>query len=252
MRQALIEAMRFHVRFSLALLDSFARAVWTSSTSNQSSAPSFTFLWRWHHSPLSSNPVSRIMSRSCFVLHRNPVAVDRFELQDLNAFGSPVHIRWSAAPVQMKFVQFPAAARLFLDLITLPGGSCWRWQLQALISWLVWSLILCWYHQRIAATWCVGQLLSSLESSGCLSFAPPGSLGLITVRIVDCSRWRFQNVDFFSDLHHFSCEPAPKEQDCCFLAQLEYSLRDFIWRSFQGFESKFLVLAFDYWESSTI
>lgn len=252
MRQALIEAMRFHVRFFLALLDSFARAVWTSSTNIQNSAPSFTFLWRWHHSPLSSNPVSQTMSQSCFVLRRNPAANDRFELQDLDAFGSPVHIRWSAAPAQMKVVQFPAAARLFLDLITLPGDSCWRWQLQALISWLIWSLILCWCHQRIAATWCGGQLLSSPGSSRCLSFAPSGSLGLITVQIVDCFRWRFQNVDFFLELHHFSGELAPKEQDCCFLVQLEYSLRDSIWRSFQGFESKFLVLAFGCWQSSAI
>ena len=93
LRQALTEAMRFHIRFSLTLRDSFTLEVWMNSTNNQNFVPSSTCRWYWHHSPPSSALASRIKSQSYFMLHRNPVAPDQSVLQDLGAFGSPVHIR---------------------------------------------------------------------------------------------------------------------------------------------------------------
>jgi len=58
------------------------------------------------------------------MLHRNPVAADRFVLQDLGAFGSPVHIRWSVAPTLMPFAQVLAVMWRFLDLLILLGATC--------------------------------------------------------------------------------------------------------------------------------
>ena len=219
-RQALTGATRFHIRFSLTPPDSFTLIVWMNSTNNQSFVPSSTFRWHCHHSPLSSDRASRIKPQSYFMLHRNPIAPDQFVLQDLGAFGSPAHIRYSVAPTLMPFARVLAVMWRFRDLLILLGATCWRRRLQALASWQRSSLTLCWCRRRTAATWCAGQLLNSLASFKHLSFTPRGSHGLIAAQIVDYFRWTFQNVDSFLDLHQSSGEPAPIEQGYCILVQL--------------------------------